>query len=129
MHQHVEQLRLVLAAARFNGQLLARDRGVQADGDTALAEALLEGAREIADSAAEMPGTEGLLDVGDRGENRGGLPRVGARVGRIAIEQLTLTRILQVLAPELAQGRERRNGAHVTGIARQGHQRAPVGKR
>ena len=70
---------------------------------------------EPAQPAGHVPGAERLLDV-RHDRQRGRRPaRVGAGVGRVAVEQHPQPRVAQVLLAEPAQRLPRRHRAHVAG--------------
>ncbi len=51
----------------------------------------------------DVPGAEGLLDVGHGRQRRGGAPRVRAGVGGVAVEEGALVRVAQVVPAQVAQ--------------------------
>ena len=77
---------------------------------------------EPAQAAAHVPGAEGLLDVRHGGQRGRRAARVGAGVGRVAVEQRAQPRVAQVRRAEPAQRAPRRDGAQVAGTPGQPQQ-------
>ncbi len=111
------------------GEVDARHVGAVPHGDAALDASRRERVGQGAEASAEVPCPEGLLHVGDRGEDGGRLARIGPGVGGVPVEHLSQAPVGQVLLAEVAKGRHGRDGADVVGVLRQRQQVAPAGQR
>ncbi len=100
------------------------DRGRRPQHRTAVHRPLGDGQRQPAQAAADVPGPERLLGVRHGGQGRGRPARVGARVGRVPVQQDPQPRVGEVLRAQVAQRGPRGHGADVVHRAGQPGQRA-----
>ena len=82
-----------------------------------------------AQATGDVPGAEGLLDVGDDGQRRRSASRVRAGVGRVAVEEHPQPRVAQLPAAQPAQRLPRRDRAHVGRTPGQAQQVAGTAQR
>ena len=85
---------------------------------------VVHGQCELAQAAAHVPRAERGLDVRDHRQRGGRQPRVGARVGGVAVEQHAQPRVAQIAGAEPTQALPRRDRAHVGDAAGQAQQLA-----
>ena len=105
------------------------DGGTGAQPGAALLGAREHRRSEPAQPAGDVPGAEGLLDVGHHGQRRRRAARVRPGVGRVAVEEHPQPRVAEVLLPQPAQRLPGRHGADVRRTPGKAQQVARAGQR